>query len=54
MNKAEVITMIDHHKNKLTNPVEMLRWTCARVIIDNLSEDAWNRAVVEAIKTLEQ
>lgn len=54
MTRAEAVSMIDRHKNKLVHPVEMLYWTHLRVIIDNLDDDAWNRATVEAIKILEQ
>lgn len=48
MNKAEAIKMIDDHKNKLVNPVEMLHWTWIRVIINNISEEVWEDAAATA------
>lgn len=52
MTKADAIALIDAHKNKLINPVEMLHWTWLRVVINNLDEDAWNAALTKAEVTL--
>jgi len=48
MTKEEALTLIDGHKNKLINPVEMLEWTWLRVIILNLDETEWFRALGKA------
>lgn len=48
MTKAEALALIDNHKNKLIDPVEMLRWTWLRVIIDQLKDDEWQALVNEA------
>jgi hypothetical protein len=52
MTKEEALKLIDDHKNKLINPVEMLHWTWLRVIIVNLSDEAWFDALAEAQETL--
>lgn len=52
MTKAEAITMIDDHKNKLINPVEILHWTWLRVIINQLSEEAWNACLEDATEIM--
>ena len=54
MTKAEALALIDAHKNKLLNPVEMLHWTWLRVIINHLSDDEWNNALRNAERTLSQ
>lgn len=41
MTKEDAIDLIDRHKNKLIDPVEMLHWTWLRVIIDQLSDEEW-------------
>lgn len=48
MLKQEAIERIDSHKNKLINPVEMLHWTWLRVIINQIPDEEWDRAVVKA------
>ena len=52
MTKANAIKLIDEHKNKLLDPVEMLNWTWLRVIVNNLTDDAWNAALKKALPTL--
>lgn len=52
MTREEAIKMIDAHKNKLINPVEMLNWTWLRVIILNLDDKDWERALTETVKAL--
>jgi len=52
MTKEEAITLIDEHKNKLVNPVEMLNWTWLRVIINNIRDDDWQEALASAEDTL--
>jgi hypothetical protein len=48
MTKQEALALIDGHKNKLINPVEMLHWTWLRVIINQFTESEWNGALQEA------
>ena len=52
MTKDEALALIDAHKNKLINPVEMLHWTWLRVIILNININAWNDALGKAEDTL--
>jgi len=52
MTREQAIELIDQHKNRLINPVEMLNWTWLRVIILNLSDEDWSRALDKAIPTL--
>lgn len=54
MTKEEALNLIDNHKNKLINPVEMLQWTWLRVIILKMSDEAWEAAVGGATETLSQ
>ena len=48
MTREEAITLIDEHKNKLINPVEMLHWTWLRVIILSMSDEHWFAALEKA------
>lgn len=52
MRREEALKMIDDHKNKMINPVEMLHWTWLRVIINSLTEGEWETAVEKATETL--
>lgn len=52
MKKEEAMKMIDDHKNKLINPVEMLMWTWLRVIILSLTDEQWDDALGRATATL--
>ena len=52
MTKDEAIKLIDDHKNKLINPVEMLAWTYLRVIILKINDDSWLQAEVKANEIL--
>jgi hypothetical protein len=52
MTRQDAIKMIDAHKNKLINPVEMLNWTWLRVIILKLDDKEWERALTETVKAL--
>lgn len=52
MRKEEAVALIDAHKNKLINPVEMLNWTWLRVIINEMSEADWERHVTKAAEVL--
>ena len=54
MRRIEAIKLIDDHKNKLVNPVDMLHWTWLRVIINSLTEGEWEMAVEKATETLSQ
>ena len=52
MTKEAALDLIDDRKNELIDPVEMLNWTWLRVIIDNVSEAAWQQALDDASETL--
>jgi hypothetical protein len=52
MTRQEAIDLIDARKNKLIDPVEMLRWTWLRVIISHIDYTDWDNAVDEAEKDL--
>jgi len=52
MTKTEALALIDEHKNKLTNPVEMLHWVWLRVTILKISDEAWVMASGEAATSL--
>ena len=52
MTKVEALTLIDKHKNKLIDPVELLNWTWLRVIILQITDEEWNDCVESAIKVL--
>lgn len=52
MEKPEAIRLIDKHKNALIDPCEMLVWTWLRVILLKLDDEAWHKAVDEALETL--
>jgi hypothetical protein len=52
MMKADAVQIIDEHKNKLINPVEMLDWTWLRVIINSIPDEQWDAAVKKAEEVL--
>lgn len=52
MTRLEAIALIDGHKNKLINPVEMLNWTWLRVIINQMTDEQWNEACGKATEIL--
>lgn len=52
MRKNEALELIDDHKNKLINPVEMLRWTWLRVIILSTTDEEWDVLVGRATEIL--
>lgn len=52
MDRQEFIRLIDEHKNKLIDPVEMLKWTWFRIIVLNLTDEAWDAAVVRFNETM--
>lgn len=52
MRKDQAIAMIDAHKNKLVNPVEMLHWTWLRVTILQIPDTEWERYLGEAVEVL--
>ena len=52
MKRAEAVELIDLHKNKLIDPVEMLRWTWLRVIINEMSDEDWERHLEKAVEVL--
>lgn len=52
MRKAEALQLIDDHKNRLINPVEMLHWTWLRVIVLSTTDEEWNNLVSRATEIL--
>lgn len=48
MKKEEALKLIDGHKNKLINPVEMLHWTRLRIIINQIPDWEWEAAIIKA------
>ena len=52
MTKIEALQMIDSHKNKLINLVDMLCWTWLRVIVDAIPKDEWEKYVGSAMEIL--
>lgn len=50
--QSDFIKMIDTHKNKLINPVEMLHWTQLRVILNSISPDEWDELLSRANEVL--
>jgi hypothetical protein len=52
MKRAEALTLIDDHKNKMINPMEMLTWTWLRVIINQISDEEWEKATWKATEIL--
>lgn len=54
MTKQEAVAMIDAHKNKLIHPVELLNWTWLRVIVDQMSDEDWERHVAKATEIMSQ
>jgi hypothetical protein len=54
MTKEEAIALIDNHKNKLINPIEMLKWTWLRVIVNQISEEDWHKYVDKAVEITRQ
>ena len=54
MQKDEALKLIDDHKNRLINPMDLLHWTWLRVIILKMSDEEWERAVEAAAEVLSQ
>ena len=52
MTKIQALKIIDDHKNKMTDPLEMLDWTWLRVIISEIKDKDWEYATDRAIVTL--
>ena len=52
MRKEEALKLIDNHKNKLINPVEMLHWTWLRVIVLQINDEQWETLVGKATEVL--
>jgi hypothetical protein len=46
--KQEALDLIDEHKNRLVDPVAMLRWTILRVTILEIPEGQWDEATYRA------
>lgn len=41
MRKDDALALIDGHKNRLVDPVEMLKLTWLRVVVAQIPDDAW-------------
>lgn len=54
MTKNQALELIDTHKNKLINPMELLDWTWLRVIIAEIDKDQWEAALNKALNVLSQ
>lgn len=52
MSKEEALRLIDGHKNKLINPVDMLEWTYLRVIILQIPDTDWEGYLNSALTVL--
>lgn len=52
MTRDEAVAMIDEHKNKMIDPIQLLNWTWIRVIINNVSDDEWDRATERAVEIM--
>lgn len=52
MTKQQALDIIDAHKNRLVDPVQLLNWTWLRVIILNIPDEDWDKAVLGAAETL--
>lgn len=52
MTKSRAIELIDSHKNRLIDPVEMLDWSWLRVILNQIPDDEWDKATTSAIVIL--
>ena len=48
MTKEEALNLIDNHKNKLVNPVEMLGWTWLRVLVLSITNEEWQELLRRA------
>jgi len=54
MDKEEALELIDHHKNQLVHPVEMLQWTWLRVIVMAATDEEWQGMNERAARVLSQ
>lgn len=52
MTKQEMLSLIDSHKNKLIDPVEMLQWTWIRVFILKTTDAEFDAIMGRAVVTL--
>lgn len=50
--QQDFIKMIDDHKNKLIDPVEMLNWTALRVILNSIAPDEWEELSSRATEVM--
>ena len=50
--RERFLEMIDNHKNKLINPVEMLDWVWLRVFILNLPEEIFKQTLEKTCEDL--
>lgn len=52
MTREEALTLIDDHKNKMINPLEILPWTWLRCIIYHMTDEEWEVALWRAMEVL--
>ena len=52
MTKNQALKMIDDHKNKMTDPLEMLDWAWLRVIVSEIPDVHWEYATDRAVVIL--
>lgn len=52
MTKEEAVKMIDDHKNVMVNPLDLLKWTWLRVIVNSMDDEEWDELVNRATETL--
>jgi hypothetical protein len=50
MDKQKILEMIDDHKNKLIDPVEMLNWVWLRVFINQIPDEDFHRYMEQTAK----
>jgi hypothetical protein len=52
VSKEDALKLIDDHKNKLINPMEMLHWTWLRVFVFKITDDEWAELERRALPVL--
>lgn len=52
MNKQDALQLIDNHKNALVDPVALLHWNWLRVIINQISNDEWEKYLEDAMEVV--
>lgn len=52
MDQLEAIELIDHHKNMIIHPVDLLKWTWLRAIVNSISPDEWEELNSRAVEVM--